>query len=64
MNHHAKSLVRKARGIPKTYTPEELAKRTERLNAFRHKRWPQKPPPLPPVITTKLLPIPQPKYKL
>ena len=35
----AQLLGRKANGVPKKYTPEELIKRTDRLTAARVKRW-------------------------
>jgi hypothetical protein len=42
MNKHAQAIGRKARGVPKTYTPEELQKRTARLATALANRWPKK----------------------
>ena len=39
MNRAAQALGRLARGIPKTYSPSELAARTKRLSEARAKRW-------------------------
>ena len=42
MNKIAQALGRMARGVPKTYTAAELARRRQRLAAARAKRWPNK----------------------
>ena len=39
MNPHAQALGRSAKGKPKQYSAEEIAKRTERLAEARKKRW-------------------------
>jgi hypothetical protein len=41
-----RALVRLARGVPKTYTAEEIERRRQRLAEARKKRWPQNPAPL------------------
>ena len=38
-NKAAQQTGRKAKGVPKNYTPEELATRKERLRLARAKRW-------------------------
>jgi len=48
-NPAAVALGKRARGKPKTYTPEQIALRKDRLTAARAKRWP-KPEPTPPKI--------------
>lgn len=42
MNRAAQSLGRRAKGVPKNYSPEEIAVRTQRLADARHKRWMRK----------------------
>lgn len=39
MNKAAQALGRLAKGVPKTYTAAELARRKTRLAAARKKRW-------------------------
>lgn len=39
MNRAAQALGRRAKGVPKSYSPEELQARTERLAEARLKRW-------------------------
>jgi len=39
MNRAAQALGRLARGIPKSYPPDEIAARTKRLQEARAKRW-------------------------
>lgn len=39
MNPDARALGRMARGVPKTYTAAELARRTKRLAKARKGRW-------------------------
>jgi hypothetical protein len=41
MNKHAQALGRKARGVKKTLTPQEIARRTAQIRAA--KRWPNRP---------------------
>lgn len=45
MNRAAQALGRLARGVPKSYTREEIEARTKRLAEARLKRWPKKPAP-------------------
>jgi hypothetical protein len=42
MNRAAQALGRLAKGVPKTYTAEELERRKQRLVAARAKRWHKK----------------------
>lgn len=42
MNKAAQALGRLAKGVPKNFSPEELARRRDRLAAIRAKRWPKK----------------------
>lgn len=41
-NPAAVALGRLNRGIPRRFSPEELAKRTARLRQYADKRWPKK----------------------
>jgi hypothetical protein len=40
----AAALGRRGAGVPKSYSAEERARRAERLEEARKKRWPEKPP--------------------
>lgn len=42
MNRQAQRNGRKAAGVPKSFTPQEIAARTARLKAARAKRWPER----------------------
>lgn len=39
MNRAAQALGRRAKGVPKNYTPAQIAERTKRLAEARAKRW-------------------------
>jgi hypothetical protein len=39
MNKAAQALGRRAKGVPKSYSPEELERRKQRLAEARSKRW-------------------------
>ena len=42
MNKAAQALGRMARGVPKNYSPAEIARRKKRLAEARKKRWGKK----------------------
>jgi hypothetical protein len=43
MNRAAQRLGRMAKGVKKTLSPEEIARRTAQLTRIRARRWPSKP---------------------